>query len=604
MGGTFSRAVGGPVTRQQLLDATRSNREFIQKLFTVMVGQLTREDLLKLGDQRTCNKYVFLMADTIQKMFKALKIRPSKDKSTGVIFFEKVDKLTERSPEARSYCLEIAYFYIRIFQIFGALALSVLDDPSAGSILGAATYIEPPARTGFGLGFGSKPSLPGLEFAMFGGADPDTMDRGAARKWKLISNDLQDKETMNFGGYMYDVYRFSGNSELWLVPDATKHNIRYQTADERLVAKAGISLLKSSFPRQIRINISAWELSVTNKVQKEAINAQIKKVEKLIVANQADETSDWKVGSTGVSLTDAVLSKFDEILKIAEAIELDPRKVLAAGIAPSRPFRGDAPAPLYGVAAGETAQRQLQTKYMIDTIKQLAGQKATSFCVARALQLLDAPTLFSPRGATTAKSGICLASFDRLPISVPVVGQPISRIPGFRGVDQLYHTQPHLDARDGTPVDVGEPEEYQAMLRLFASLFAGKEPAKLSSMDAIVAKSPDCPQTAVKHYLKLTDPKAIQDVLKTVHLMFGRQLEHTQRVVKFLSTKLIRVYKEGGVQKISLHPDLLRGGIQAVNVLSKEARNILVDYYKGCEELYQQGVRKVLNSRGIEVLPV
>ena len=603
MGGTFSRAVGGPVTRQQLLDATKDNRQFVQKLFQAMTAQLTQEDLLKLGDQRTCNKYVFLMADTIQKLFDQLKIQPGRDKTSGIIYFQKVEKLTERSPETKTYCLEIAYYYIRIFQIFGALALSILDDPAAGVTLSEAGYTEPPVRTGFG--FGHRPSVPGLKYAMLGGADPSTMDK-AARPWRLLSNDVEEKEVVNIGGRPFDVFKFSENNDLWLIPELARHNLRYENSSERIYGKAAISLVKSTFPQQIRITITNWDLTVTSKTQQSVINSKIAKVEKYIVASRPDDTSDWKVGST--SLAEAIVAKFDEMLRLAEEIELDPRKVIPA-IALAKPLRAvgapgtpGAPA-LYGVAAGETAQRQLQTKYILDTMKQLAGQKTTSFCVARALQLLNAPTLFSPRSITTARSGVCLASFDKLPLSVPVAGTPISRVPGLRALDQLYHDAPHLDARDGTAVDVSDPVQYQEMLKILAAAFTGKVPAKLSTMDAILAKTPDCATAAAKHYLKLTDPKAIKEVIGIVHQMFGRQLAHTRRVIQFLTKKLVYIYKEGGGTRVSLHPNILKGGISEVNKLSAEARGILIDYYKGCEDLYQMGLQKVLASRGLEVQP-
>ena len=603
MGGTFSRAVGGPVTRQQLLDATKDNRQFVQKLFQAMTAQLTQEDLLKLGDQRTCNKYVFLMADTIQKLFDQLKIRPGRDKASGIIYFQKVEKLTERSPETKTYCLEIAYYYIRIFQIFGALALSILDDPAAGVTLSEAGYAEPPTRIGFG--FGRRPSVPGLKYAMLGGADPSTMDK-AARSWRLISNDLEDKEVENLGGRPFDVFKFSENKDLWLIPESARHNLRYESGSERLYAKGAISLVKSTFPQQIRIVITNWQLTITSKTQQAVINSKIAKVEKYIVASRTDDSSDWKSGSTG--LADAIVAKFDEIFRLCEEIELDPRKVIPA-IALAKPLRavGDAGAPgvpaLYGVAAGETAQRQLQTKYILDTMKQLAGQKTTSFCVARALQLLNAPTLFSPRSITTARSGVCLASFDKLPLSVPIAGTPISRVPGLRALDQLYHDAPHLDARDGTAVDVSDPVQYQEMLKLLAAAFTGKVPSKLVGMDSILAKTPDCASAAAKHYLKLTDPKAIKDVIGIIHQMFGRQLAHTRRVIQFLTKKLVYIYKEGGGTRVSLHPSILKGGISEVNKLSSEAREILIEYYKGCEDLYQMGLQKILASRGLEIQP-
>jgi hypothetical protein len=343
--------------------------------------------------------------------------------------------------------------------------------------------------------------------------------------------------------------------------------------------------------------MKGWELTVTAKVQKDTINSKIQKVEKHVVANQADETSDWKVGTS--SLTDAIVGKFDEVFKLTEEIEADPRKVVTTGIAPTRPLKAEASAQLYGVAAGETAQRPLQTKYIIDTMKQLAGgQKTTSFCVARALQLLDAPTLLSPRTAKVGQSGVCLTKFDRLPPSVPESGGPITRVPGLKALDQLFYDAPKVGATDGgTAVEVGERDQYQTMLKLLAATFTGKEPTKLSKMDDIIAKSPSCPADAAKQYLKVTDPKALKEVLAIVQQMFGRQLTHTRRVVEFLSKKLIMIYREGSGTKVSLHPNILKGGIPEINKLAAEARAVLIEYYKGCEDLYQKGVGKVLEGR-------
>jgi hypothetical protein len=604
MGGAFSSAVGGPVTRQQLLDATRNNREFVQKLFNVMLNQLTREDLLKLGDQRTCNKYVFLMADTIDKMFKALKIRPSRDKSTGVIYFEKVESLTQRTPETRTYCLEIAYFYIRIFQIFGALALSILDDPSAGTILGAASYIEPPAGRGFGFGFGRRPSVPGLEYAMFGGAVDSELSDDKSRQFRVIKDELGDKGIDPVS--RKEAFLFVENTDLVLIPGRDKQNLRF-TFTPGIYMYSKLTIVKKTLDGQtLEVTLSNFNLTDSTKRNLEVINRQLYSVThkfKLL----RNETGRY-LTPNGNSITDTLVSKFDTIYRQCEEVEADPRKTIPSGIAPDRALKRDAVAgaatQLYGVAAGETAQRQLQTKYIIDTMKQMAGtQKTTSFCVARALQLLDAPTLFSPRTASTAKSGVCLSKFDRLPTAVPESGAPISRVSGIKALDQLYHTAPHLDARDGTTVDVGEPEQYQAMLKLLATTFTGKEPTRLTTIDAILAKSPDCSSAAAKHYLKLTDPKAIKEVITIAQQMFGRQLSHTRRVIDFLTKKLVRIYKEGSGQKISLHPNILKGGIQEINKLSAEARQILVEYYKGCEDLYQQGLRKVVSSRGLEIVP-
>jgi hypothetical protein len=41
----------------------------------------------------------------------------------------------------------------------------------------------------------------------------------------------------------------------------------------------------------------------------------------------------------------------------------------------------------------------------------------------------------------------------------------------------------------------------------------------------------------------------------------------------------------------------MAGGLAELAKLSKEAREILVQYYEGCEKIYQEGVKVVLQAR-------
>jgi hypothetical protein len=146
MGSTFSKTTPR-ITRDQLLKSTTNSRDFTNKLFQVMVSHLTPEDFLKLSRTQSCNTYIFMMADTIKDIFDKLQIRPRQSKDTGVVYFQKIDKLRTPPNESRELCLIIAYYYIRIFQLFGALAMTILDDPSAGQILGMTKYAPPRVPT-------------------------------------------------------------------------------------------------------------------------------------------------------------------------------------------------------------------------------------------------------------------------------------------------------------------------------------------------------------------------------------------------------------------------------------------------------------------------
>jgi hypothetical protein len=147
MGATVSSPKS--LTRRQLLEMTQRPRDFVNQLFQIMIAQLTPKELLDLGNRAKCKDYVFVMADAIYKTFDAIKVKPTKDK-TGVLFYKKITDVTKGVGGQQTYehCLSLAYFYVRIFQIFGALAITVSDDPSSGQVLG---YLQrPPERPTFG----------------------------------------------------------------------------------------------------------------------------------------------------------------------------------------------------------------------------------------------------------------------------------------------------------------------------------------------------------------------------------------------------------------------------------------------------------------------
>ena len=117
---------------EKLLKETDSTRYVMDKLLKYMIKEIKEQDLLKISDPKECEKYVMFTANTLNNYFYELQIQPFKDKR-GVIAFRSIKDLTtkmdaESKAKKESLCLIIAYFYIRIFQIYGALALTLIDD--------------------------------------------------------------------------------------------------------------------------------------------------------------------------------------------------------------------------------------------------------------------------------------------------------------------------------------------------------------------------------------------------------------------------------------------------------------------------------------------
>jgi len=120
MGGTFS-ALTTPI----------KDREFLELILKEMFRRADFADLYSLADPAQCQSYVIVGANALESMFFKLRIYPQK-REDGTLYFQKISGLQGRLPsDVRSiqqqHCKELAFFFVRIFQIFGALFLSVYD---------------------------------------------------------------------------------------------------------------------------------------------------------------------------------------------------------------------------------------------------------------------------------------------------------------------------------------------------------------------------------------------------------------------------------------------------------------------------------------------
>lgn len=593
MGSALSTSRG--ITREQLLKSTADSRDFTNKLFNIMLSKITPEDLMKLSKSQMCSSYVFMMADSIGKLFEDLRIRPKKDRDSGVVFFQKVDTLRASTGESRQLCLIISYYYVRIFQIFGALAMTILDDPSAGAVLGVLQY-RPQGAPG-------APRVPGARGAMLGGQQGGADERyflsPLMAKFKPISQLLGDREQLLIGREAArNAFQFLETPELALIPDRPDGNLYLNIgSDTFITAKMDMGAMgrrpEGTIQLPVTLSNIKYKDSSMDATQLTKVNAYLKaKIGNVSIKFISLDKISWV--KDDVSLTETLVYNLQRAYKYVQKYIENPEVYHAQVDVYGRPVARLPGAP--GVGSDVGVPRVLYNQYIIQTLKGIAGSKATSFCVARALQLLDANSLYQPR-PTEGVSGVCMARFDALPISVPEAGKPISQVPGIKALDQLYFVNPHLGPKDETLFD--KVEDYATFLTTMSDLF-GKQGAK-TSIDTVLANSPQCPTQAAKHYLRIQDPAKIQKIMAVVQQLFNKQLEHTKKVINFFKTTMFIIKNrspDGAVGKyIELHPNLLRGGLEDVAKLSKAARQILVEYYKGCEELYQKGVQEVLASK-------
>jgi hypothetical protein len=133
------------LTREKVFELTRSTRATMDVILDYMIKEITVRDFLALSNPTECKKYVIFMANTLHNLFYELQIAPIKDKR-GVLAFRPIKELVnppaELATERQSLCLTISYFYTRIFQIYGALALTLIDDSKLMMDSGMASFYE------------------------------------------------------------------------------------------------------------------------------------------------------------------------------------------------------------------------------------------------------------------------------------------------------------------------------------------------------------------------------------------------------------------------------------------------------------------------------
>jgi hypothetical protein len=184
MGAGASTSLGKTtLNREEVLRQTQNPRFLMDRILKFILEEISEKDLYRMQDPQTCSKFLILTADSLERLFYSIDVEPVTSKS-GKLYFQSVSSLTDpKSPEMkekiRSNCLALGYFYIRILQIYLALALSIIDDPQL--VPGRVTsYISRPigqrvqlpgagiAYTGYG-GSGSEPIIMPEDLGLKGG---------------------------------------------------------------------------------------------------------------------------------------------------------------------------------------------------------------------------------------------------------------------------------------------------------------------------------------------------------------------------------------------------------------------------------------------------
>jgi len=216
-------------------------------------------------------------------------------------------------------------------------------------------------------------------------------------------------------------------------------------------------------------------------------------------------------------------------------------------------------------------------------------------CIARAMQLLN---LSAIQGTETreAFSSICRVKFPYSKDgSLPPVGRPITEEYGISALAMLFVD----NIETGSP-KIGSTQQYQEFRRKFKIFFErydesrieeAQSPDRISDIQEKIM--PDLCSGHTRDRIRV-EGGMVNELRAKAQALINRQSIHIQNCMAVL----FKLFDERAVRsgRFEISEYVGMGGMEAVNVIAEEARNMLAQYYGDCEETYKEGVYLLYNQ--------
>ncbi len=599
-------------------------------LLEYMLKEVTVRDFVALSNPTECKKYVIFMANALHKSFYELQIVPTKDKR-GVIAFRPIRELiqppTEDSDKERqSLCLTLAYFYTRIFQIYGALALTLIDDASVITESGLTSFYGDTSKTGL--------IAPGRrQYVSTGGGSTEMVnDLG---NFYCINSFLENQLKERYG--WLTIYNETGNdnAEIYLNVDPLERVIvdgrsAQPTQNAMGRPQSGRFLIFYGTDRRYAyLNMSAQRMGIrTGRVS--------------IRFDTLEYSQKGKTEKTKISLPDEIL-RDKNIVVVGEkiggiqeySIEGKDTTIIAYF---TNLFKKLVPyikqisqtdyVPTHTnsyTTSSTTVRSEVGTAeelHLARLLDNLQKTKPLGHCLARAMQLLK--TL--PMGGQPGMSDICKAKFlEQTSISssgikttvsrsgIPGPGDNLASSPGMAATAQLFYDtiiigtpKIIMGQQPKAPGQKSSVQQYIDFMKRMSVLFGDFGPDGRPKLDEVLQQEGlkgiknrrDKDMCGDKIDKTIMVPaNAVKSVYDIVNQLYQTQLKHSAlcgQILKMLFA--IEREKSTGRYRISLSNTIVQRGFPEIDRINYIARDTLVKYYEKCEQTYLQGMSRVLTA--------
>jgi hypothetical protein len=563
--------------RDELLRSTQPTRVLMDKILDFLMREVKPKDFVNLSSATECSKYVVFLADMFDKIFIPLRVVPSKD-SKGVIMFRKVDDLRDdtKLPNRRALCISLGYFYTKLFQIIGALSYSVFDE----------SYMRVAAGYGIGAPGAGAAVLPPGAYYRGGGLERIPPNFG---NFKILAKYITN--TNKSGRYYFDKKVDSRITIQLDIQNGYGIIYMYEKSTSELILKADIKISRESVLAKDGIELKTYLISFDKIKENEQEYFLDQNYTNIDVYYDDEDDRYLTISSPNQRVDTAIINRLQ---KMHELIRTGAYR----GALPGRPYgdiRKDERRRLYerygkkskgeGLLAHRARIIRPEKDERLEALLS-AGTRPVAHCVARALQLLDIDAL-GPKMPQAARSYICMSKFnEQIQKTIPAPGGSFSKNTGLEYLSTLFTIFYGSEPKLLDPLKA----QYMNFLNNMAKAVGTKATIRSSSKEIntlhhqLIDNNTKafCSKKSADIPLTLTD-SSLSVTRSGVDALFKRQIAHSIEVNKLLRM-IFEITPQGNMR---IHPQILGGGIPALDMISQKARELLMAYYEGCELTYQ-----------------
>jgi len=609
MGGGSSRPTNGDAYSKQAAAA----KVLPDQILTLFFSNANLMKLLKLHNIGECSRFVFTTSSELATLFQKLQVYPKLGAKGEVLFAPVSDlapgllsdanknaanqaQLQQKTHSRNELCVDIAYFYVRIFQIYSALALTVIDaDPLRKRRFAvAANPMRGPQLAPLGGGARVGPTI---------GAGPLLVQLGGAIAKTGPQKPLYDSLIKTA------FEPFVGILKTSLPVDTSSQTIQF---DDIRTGKTGTLYIKWTYPNSTdfvmdgefkRNSGERIPLTVTGRkvVGKDTtVSISINTGSNTIEQDVSKTLSGWEfVYNLGEGKPNEPYGFYDKIY--SEFAESDTNKKAGAVTSSSSSSAGITSA---GSASAFEGFDKLKTIFEDKTKKGKEFPKA--YCMARLMTLIN-PVFGSELTDANQPyySQICRTKFDfETTDYMPRSGTAAKSNLYLRSFTALYYDDYKYNRGTGK-LELTQTEPSRSSLRdasnKFAKMYniAGDQPNFLfESGGAVNFTAFKACEGKGDKLLRIKGDKLGKELLAVLQRdcvgpMLEFQKQHTQKVNKLLM-KMFKIEKTPLALK--LQPSIKSGGKDAINAIGVEAHDLLMEYYLKSEAFYIRGVTLFQNN--------